>query len=411
MKILMLTSFPPCQLSTGGLVLDRLCRFLPRGSIASYVVAGLMPDARLSADLDWIPVRYAVCPRQRVPILSSKLLQNAFSLGMDRWNTATAIPKLVRNIVAFGKTFGADRLWCTLEGQTLIRLALPVANRLGVPLVTHICDPPAWWLRANLIDPISQRRILHCYEESIRGSVRCAAASWAMADDYHEAYGVHAVPLIPSLDENLAREPARAISDGDRLIIAIAGKIYATEEWSCLLRGLESVSWRIGGRDVVIRVLAQSLPNAEHAVRIEFLGWRPEEEVIRLLSKADVLYCPYWFDPAFEREARYGFPGKVTSYLASGRPILFHGPSYASPARFLETHQAGLCCYSLEPKEVVRALENLVGDADLYSRLAANGSQAFHENLTLRCYRKAFSEILQVKEGCLVADVADRSPV
>lgn len=399
MKLLILSSVPPCKSSTGGLVLDRVCRLLPQGSAASFVVAGYNPDARLSADLDWMSVQYRISPRQRVPYLHSELLTNAFSIVMDIWNKASAIEKLTREIVAFGKDFGADRLWCTLEGQTLIRLAIPVSSRLGVPLITHICDPPYWWMRSNRIDPISQRSILRCYEGAIRQSDCCAAASLAMAEDYRRAYGIKAVPLLPSLDGKIARNPAKAITNSNHLIIGLAGKIYALNEWEALLHALDTVSWRIGGRDVIIRLLSREIPVVNRGVRFEFYGWQSEADTIRILSEVDVCYCPYWFDKLFEQEARYGFPGKLTTYLASGRPVLFHGPSYASPARFIEENKAGLCCYSNDPKDIIATLESLIYQPALYAELTACGSKAFREHLTFEKYRQACGEILNAEKG------------
>jgi glycosyltransferase involved in cell wall biosynthesis len=123
---------------------------------------------------------------------------------------------------------------------------------------------------------------------------------------------------------------------------------------------------------------------------IRLMGWRSQEDTLRILAEADVLYCPYWFDPAFEEEARLSFPSKLTSYLAAGRAVLFHGPEYASPSRFLVEHDAGLCCHSLDPVAVTESLCRLFGDADLYRRLTAHGRRAFDEHLTMDCLRKSF---------------------
>ena len=58
------------------------------------------------------------------------------------------------------------------------------------------------------------------------------------------------------------------------------------------------------------------------------------------LRTADLLYCPYWFDPGFERPCRLSFPSKLSTYLKTGVPVLFHGPEYASPRIFLEQNDA-----------------------------------------------------------------------
>ena len=83
---------------------------------------------------------------------------------------------------------------------------------------------------------------------------------------------------------------------------------------------------------------------------------------------------------------------------------MFHGPAYASPARFLEQHRAGVCCASLEPAEIIRQLEYLVSDSILCSELAFNGHVAFKKYFTLKSLRRSFSEFLHVSEDVLLED-------
>src|SRR6266446_1772314 len=65
MKILLLTDIPPCKNFTAGLVLDQLVRFLPPGSVACFAVVNPEVNARLSVDLNWIPVEYVKKPREK----------------------------------------------------------------------------------------------------------------------------------------------------------------------------------------------------------------------------------------------------------------------------------------------------------------------------------------------------------
>jgi glycosyltransferase involved in cell wall biosynthesis len=127
---------------------------------------------------------------------------------------------------------------------------------------------------------------------------------------------------------------------------------------------------------------------------VEFLGWHSQEETIQLLSEADVLYCPYWFDSAFEEESRLSFPSKLTTYLAAGRPVLFHGPAYASPAVFLKERGAGECCFSLDTDSIIASLTKLANDEAFYKETTFNGTNAFMECLTMLVLQKNFLEFL-----------------
>ncbi len=403
MKIVLLTDIPPCTNYTAGLVLDQLCKFLPRGSIACLAIVNpQLGNFHISPDLEWLPITFIPKPREMGVRTLPGGLRSLATFSLETYTSSTKVKKLATRVAEFCRKLGTDRLWCVLQGQTMIRLARPVSSDLSIPLYTQLWDPPHWWLRVNRIDKLSSASILSEFQRAVRSSHGCAAASWAMAEKYANDYGVRAVALVPGLDARLALPPAKEMHPGKEFIIALAGQLYATEEWNALVSALNTVNWKICGRDVKIRLLGRHASlDANAPMRIEFLGWQSQPETIRALSEADVLYCPYWFDPTFEVEARQSFPSKLTTYLAAGRPVLFHGPDYASPARFLKENDAGLCCHSLEAPALIDALSRFALDSELYCNLTQNGRIAFERYLTLRSMREAFAEFLQVEENWL----------
>ncbi|HEY5997221.1 MAG TPA: glycosyltransferase, partial [Candidatus Deferrimicrobiaceae bacterium] len=292
---------------------------------------------------------------------------------------------------------GAESLWCILEGQTMIRLARPVSKALRLPLRSWAWDAPGWWLRENGVDRITTAFAVREFGAVLRESASFGAASWAMAERYSKLYGVRAVPVIPGLDGRLARTASGAFHDEGRLVIGMAGQLYASQEWEALMRALDAAGWKLSGRDVTVRLMgARASLSAPGYRRIEYLGWGSQAETVAAMAGADILYCPYWFAPEYEEEARVGFPSKLTTYLAAGRPVLFHGPAYASPARFLEENGAALHCDSNEPRTVLSALERLAGDAGLREGLAERGGRAFADHLTLGKTRERFAGFLGV---------------
>lgn len=402
MRILLLTDIPPCKNFTAGLVLDQLCRFLPEGSIACFAVVNRNINARLSPDLDWIPVEYAEKPRE----YAIRLLPGRFgalsAFPIERYNALVKTKPLISRAVNFGRQFSANAVWCVLQGQTMIRMARQVAKALEVPLLTQIWDPLSWWLRANQVDRISRSLISKEFDRVLMASRSCAAASWAMAQEYNRKYGVACTPLILGIDPRDAVEPAERINQSNELIIGIAGQLYAADAWYALLSALDRAGWKVRGRDVRIRFLGRRLNlSAENGMRVEYLGWHPQKEVIRLLSQTDILYCPYWFDPNFAEEARLCFPSKLVTYLASGRPILFHGPEYSSPALFLKENNAAIFCHSLQPRKIFNAIESCAINEDLYYEIVQNGRAAFIRHLTKSTMRVNFAHFLDIDERFL----------
>lgn len=402
-RFLLLTDIPPCSNFTAGLVLRQLCRFLPEDSLVCFNVLNKDLDPELDPSLNWIPISTVHKPNEaKLRRLPGRL--GAFEAYLaEMYTEKVSVAKIARRVAEFGRANKVDAIWCVVQGQTMIRLANKVKELLDVPLLTEVWDPPAWWLRANKVDGWSQSRILQDFERAMSRSTRMAAASWAMADEYNRRYDCNAAPLIPSLDAALARPPAQSLTDSDTLTIGMAGQLYSSNEWETLLLALNSADWKIGNRKVRVKVLGRSLSISTGArVNVEFLGWRDQEETIDLLSKMDVLYCAYWFDETFKEEASLSFPSKLTTYLAAGRPVFFHGPTYASPAKFLTENDAGVQCNSLDSAEVLKVLNNLVGDQKLYEKATANGTIAFHKHLTLTTMRQQFARFLDIDQSSLV---------
>lgn len=404
---------PPCSNFTAGLVLAQLCKFIPADAICCYSVLDSRLKPTVDDDINSIPIEFSKKPIEYAgKILPdyfgklSKAVGSTASFFFELYNELIYEKIIVLKVTKFAKKHGIDRIWCVLEGQTMIRIALPVTKALDIPLHTHVWDPPGWWLRENKVNKLIAKRTLAEFDRVLRNSVTCATASWAMAKAYAESYQLPTTPVIPSLSSKFAQAPAVSINDSDKLVIGMAGQIYSSDEWTALIKALDSVNWTIGNRTVVIRFMGRYANlRAEGTMNIEYLGWRSQAETIQLMSEADILYCPYWFNTEFKEEASLSFPSKLTTYLAAGRPVLFHGPDYASPSNFLAANNAGVCCNSLNTDDILFALSELVNNKQLYSTTCSNGSIAFHKHLTLDVMKQSFADFLNLPADILLKPV------
>ena len=85
--------------------------------------------------------------------------------------------------------------------------------------------------------------------------------------------------------------------------------------------------------------------------RIEKLGYLPQDKTIRHLSECDILYCPYFFDEKRKEISKTGFPSKLSTCLAAGKPVFYHGPDYGSPSIFLKKHDAAATRRRVNPTD------------------------------------------------------------
>jgi len=121
------------------------------------------------------------------------------------------------------------------------------------------------------------------------------------------------------------------------------------------------------------------------------------------MSEADITYLPYWFDEAYRLSARMSFPSKLTTYLASGRPVLFHGPQYSSVTKFFYRFPVGICCHSLEESKIIECLHKFATDKNFYAESTKAIQTALDEELDLRIFLKRFAELLGIEESDLLS--------
>jgi len=317
------------------------------------------------------------------------------------------VPALKAKVVEFARRHGVELVWAVLNGPTLIYLARRVAAGLGVPLVATVWDPPERFALDLQIDPASRRIMLRDFANTLRTAVRSSVISEEMRHEYKYRYGIESVVLRHGVHPGLRRFAGKEPNGESPFMIGFAGNSYATHEWQALLSALSSTNWCLDGRDVTVRVLGGSVHlQAQGRMRIEYLGWRSLEETVELISEVDVAYLPYWFDQSHRLSVRLCFPTKLATYLAAGRPVLYHGPEDSSPAQFLRRFPAGLCCHSLEESQIIESLRRLATDRELYTLAVQAGQMALDEELDLRVFLRRFAALIGIEEGELLSVVA-----
>jgi len=400
-RVLLLTGTPPGYSGVGGIFLKELCMSYPKDSICCCT----LPRTRSNAnDLDWLPIEYFVRPRERGFELLGHFGQVSV-LFVQQYMMLTRNPALVRHITRFGRQYDTEIVWSILNSPALIHLAHKVAATLSVPLVVTVWDPPERFAVDLRMDAFSKRLLLREFAKTLRAADRCAVASEEMHEEYKKRYGIESVVLIHGVHPKLHRPATKQLAKSDQFIIGVAGSLYAQPEFKALISALSSVGWRLVGRDVIVRVLGSVIPihtSSLDKVHIEYFGWRTLEETIDILSKVHITYLPYWFDKRYSMAVRLCFPNKLSTYLAAGKPVLFHGPEDSSPAHFFGKYPVGLCCHSLEKGPIIESLKRFITDAELYTLAAKAGQEALDKELNLNVFRQRFAALIGIKDDELL---------
>ena len=412
-RVLLLTARPPGYGGVGEIFLHDLCLYYPRESLCCFAACRGSHDS-FSQDLNGLRIVYAHRPYEAI-FYGPRLRELGFQQLVPRiarlssffvWRYAKMqIPALIAKAVRFGRQQDVDMVWAVLDCPTLICMAKRVADALGTQLVTLVWDPPEYFLSSQrlCVDTLSRRSLLRKFKNTLQASVRCGVMSEAMQREYEKRYGVESVIMRHGIHPNRRKPPAKEPTGEKQFVIGFAGSLYAAREWRALLSALSKLDWRIDGLDITVLVVGNYADFLlQDKAHIKYLGWRSIEETIDLMSEVDVTYLPYWFDESYRMAVRLCFPTKLTTYLASGRPVLFHGPEDSSPASFFRRFPVGLCCHSLEESRIIECLYQFATDKEFYAAATDAGQAALEQELDLRVFLRRFATLIGIDEGELL---------
>ncbi len=247
---------------------------------------------------------------------------------------------------------------------------LPVTYRLmksmTVPMHVSIHDDPvesakiAGWPKDVLLS--LDRALEYCLKHARSRDV----ISEGMAEYYRDRFGVSSVIVQQAVAASVL--PEKPVVKGPVRIVH-AGNLLHSEEATAFMRALRS---RSTGAPTVecfgnAAPWLQSLASEGAAV---LHGWISPDELDVRLPEFDYGYLPYGFDPSLRRFVQTSFPTKLITYLKCGLPIIYHGPSYSSVARFLSRYPVGIIIDTNDPQEIRRRVQQL-STSDLVSMRAA----------------------------------------
>jgi glycosyltransferase involved in cell wall biosynthesis len=155
-------------------------------------------------------------------------------------------------------------------------------------------------------------------------------------------------------NESAGWKEIRARQNRGGTVLVYAGSLGVSNGVDTLVRSA-ALSRSAGVHLVVIgdgpqRAHAQSIAHELDASNVVFLGQLPKPETLRLLSISDGLVFHLLDAPVF----RYGLsPNKLVDYLASGRPIVYAGPTTINPVSAAGT---GLIAVAGDAESIAEAM-------------------------------------------------------
>ena len=389
MKILLFSDIPPCMNYTAGIVLKKMCDFLlEEGHIITCFTVmnpSLSPEIYYHAGLSF----------KNLPKPRENWNGGIRSAVMNGWNAHFVLSGMAKEVAEYALEEQCELIWVVEQGQTMIQMGIEIARLTKLPYAVQTWDPTEWWLKENKSDRLTSRRVMKQYGQLLSGAECFIAASWAMEKNFGEKYGCkRSKAVVLGMKDEVIRP--NGLHKDDEFVIALSGQIYAKDEFEALIQALNILDWGYHGKKIILKLYGAyfhlSFPKESNVV---IRGWIEQTRLLSELADADLLYCAYWFSEEYAVVSKNSFPSKLSTYLKIGKPILFHGPVYASPSLFLKGYDAGYQCNSNNPYDLAACLRYIIDDP-YKEEVCQRERKAFRNALTDTCMKHDFFEALDL---------------
>jgi glycosyltransferase involved in cell wall biosynthesis len=246
--------------------------------------------------------------------------------------------------------------------------AFVASRRRRLPYLLSVHDDLRWSLAGRPEQRFGAARLARVWREADERFV----IGEEMGQEYDRRYGARPYSIVTDAAGAVAAGPPHRSPDGLRVYFMGAFHLSYRRNLDCLLAALDSAVVRRAFGVVSMRLRCGAIPDyrLDARVSVEVLPFEKESALQRDLEQADALYLPLPFEYRQRDFVRLSFSTKLVTYLASGLPIVYHGPAAAAAARLLADHDAAVVVTSLDPDDIASALIEARERADVLGRNA-----------------------------------------
>lgn len=260
-----------------------------------------------------------------------------------------------------------------------------LAAERGCPFILSVHDD----IRYALAGHPWRRRVDRQFADAWKSAQQRFVISDALGAEYEQRYGRRPWSVITD-----GAEGAPTASPGPSNTVHFMGAAHLSYEpnFTSLLDALELGNHGAPSDRPTRLVCRGSSPEPlqGHAL-LETRPWTSDDVVQEELRSAGVLYLPLPFARSDQPLTRFSLPTKMISYLAAGRPVLYHGPAHSPAGQLLTEFAAGVCVTSLHPRAVAAGLDAARQSAPA---LAVGARRLLHERFDLRSLQARFRDAL-----------------
>ncbi|MDZ7721969.1 MAG: hypothetical protein U5R06_03855 [candidate division KSB1 bacterium] len=301
------------------------------------------------------------------------------------------IPFVRYRLKRFVKKNNIDRAFILLRADVLSILSDPIIIE-DIKHIGFISDT----VKAEQAD---KKRIYKLkrdnYYKAIRNFDGIFVAGEAMDNYIKNNYSQKTAILRLGYENNIP-ETFTMSKDNSEIHIFFGGSVYAKNEIEIFAQALSQFQKENSNYQLVFTIASNyKLKKTYDNISIEELGWQSERTLIAYMQNSHLGYAPYKFDDKSKHHMSYAFPSKIGFYLSAGLPIFFHGPDYSSVGKFFNNYKCGVHCSSLEVKNIVKQIEEILLDKNVYDNLLSETRVAFENEFSLDVLGQNFKKLIE----------------
>lgn len=257
-----------------------------------------------------------------------------------------------------------DVVWVFMNSWYTIKIGAELAQCLEIPMITHVWDSPEYLASKMYLLPKAKKDLLSAFGTALRKSQKVITVSDSMSAIYKEKYGVESATMVfcPPISSWRTPKDHKDLEDKSVVKIIFAGSLYAYDQWNRFLDAVQQENKRNVNRKIEVTCVGNTSRWAKKRKWVSYLPLQPIDKAASLVNEADIAYLPYWMSKKHAYFVKTAFPGKMSFYVASGTPVLFHGPTDSTPTDFLKKNKVGLACNTMEKADIIEKINELMSE-------------------------------------------------
>ncbi|MEW5959562.1 MAG: glycosyltransferase [Chloroflexota bacterium] len=300
--------------------------------------------------------------------------------------------RMGRQAAEFGRAQHVDLVLTDMAFEAVVA-GRAAAQRLGLPMLASVQDPPVNRLRIKGYPGWLLRWYENEFAGALRAAVRCAVVSDYMGEAYQKKYGVDTVTLYLGVEEQKCLPPRPLDATKSPIVIGSVGSILSAQNWGILIEAVRLLNQKHATKFRILHI--GNLPEGiSSAPEVEVTGWvAAQETMAHYLARIDIGFLNYSFNPQFAETGRTSFPTKVHSYIQAQVPMLALGSADSTVVRFVQDHRCGTVCTLPEVESLAKQIESLVFGEDHY-QIALQGVMALKSIFSRQQFFECFERFL-----------------